>query len=273
MTVEAKPAPAGGGTARRTLTALVGIPLFLVPLYLGEWVWTILLVIIALLGAGEWIALTRRAGLVPAPAVVFPGTVLIYSSAVFRPDLLAGAVALLAMTALLAQLRPAGRHQAPANAGVTALGPLYLSLFAALDLLRRIPDSGLAWTILVVISVWVADSAAYFGGRTFGRNLLAPVVSPKKTWEGAISGEAGGIAGALVAALIFHLPLGAAAAVGALSATVGLIGDLSKSAIKRAVGVKDSGTILPGHGGVIDRFDAMLFVAPVAYALLVWVLR
>jgi len=272
MTVEAKPAPAGGGTARRTLTAIVGIPLFLVPLYLGEWVWTVLLVIIALLGAWEWIALTRTAGLVPAPAVVFPGTVLIYGSAVFRPDLLAGAAALLAMTALLAQLRPAGRAQAPANAGVTVLGPLYVSFFAALDLLRRLPD-GLAWTILVVASVWVADSAAYFGGRTFGRHLLAPVVSPKKTWEGAVSGEIGGIAAALVVAAIAGLPLGPAAAVGTLAGTVGLIGDLSESALKRAARLKDSGTILPGHGGVLDRFDAMLFVAPVAYALLAWLLR
>ncbi len=99
MTVEARPAPAGGSTARRTLTAIVGIPLFLVPLYLGEWVWTSLLVIIALLGASEWIALTRKAGLAPAPAVIFPGTVLIYGSAVFRPDLLAASVALLVMTA------------------------------------------------------------------------------------------------------------------------------------------------------------------------------
>ncbi len=273
MTVEARPAPAGGSTARRTLTAIVGIPLFLVPLYLGEWVWTSLLVIIALLGASEWIALTRKAGLAPAPAVIFPGTVLIYGSAVFRPDLLAASVALLVMTALIAQLRPAGRPQAAANAGVTALGPLYLSFFAALDLLRRMPEGGREWTILVVISVWVADSAAYFGGRSFGRKLLAPVVSPKKTWEGAISGEAGGIIGALLVARIFGLPLPPAAAVGALAATVGLLGDLSKSVIKRAVGVKDSGTLLPGHGGVIDRFDALLYVAPVAYALLLWLLR
>ncbi len=272
MTVEARLAPAGGGTARRTLTAIVGIPLFLVPLYLGGWVWTALLVIIALLGAWEWIALTRTAGLVPVPAVIFPGTLLVYGSAVFRPDLMVGAAALLAMTALLAQLWPAGRAQVPANAGVTVLGPLYVSFFAALDLLRRLPD-GRAWTILVVASVWVADSAAYFGGRTFGRHLLAPVVSPKKTWEGAVSGEIGGIAAALVVAALAGLPLGPAAAVGALAGTVGLIGDLSESALKRAARLKDSGTLLPGHGGVLDRFDAMLFVAPVAYALLVRVLR
>lgn len=272
MSGEARPAPVGGVISRRTRTAIVGIPVFLVPLYVGGSVWSLLLGIIALLGAWEWIALTRAAGLVPAPAVVFPATVLIYGSAVYRPDLMAGAATLLVMTALLAQLWPAGRPQAPANAGVTVLGPLYVSLFAALDLIRRLPD-GLVWTVLVVASVWVADSAAYFGGRTFGRRALAPVISPKKTWEGAWSGEIGGIVAALAVAAIAPLPWGPAAAVGALAGSVGLIGDLSESALKRAARVKDSGTLLPGHGGVLDRFDAMLFVAPVAYALLVRWLR
>lgn len=271
MMVEVRPVAAGGST-RRALTAAIGIPLVLLPLFLGGWVWTALLAALALLGAREWIGLARASGLTPTVPVVLGGTLLLYGCAVFRPHLLPGAGAVLVGAALAAQLSPAGRRQAAANAGVTLLGPLYVSSFAALDLLRRLPG-GLAWTLLVVVSVWAADSAAYFGGRALGRHLLAPAVSPAKTWEGAASGELGGVVAALAAAALAALPLAAAAAVGALAGSVGLLGDLAESALKRAAGVKDSGALLPGHGGVLDRFDAMLFVAPVAYVLLVSVLR
>ncbi|MDQ7849553.1 MAG: phosphatidate cytidylyltransferase [Armatimonadota bacterium] len=271
MMVEVRPV-AAGGTARRALTVALGIPLVLLPLYLGGWAWTALLVALALLGAREWIGLARASGLAPAASLVLGGTLLLYGCAVFRPQLLSGAGAGLAGAALAAQILPAGRPQAAANAGITLLGPVYLSLFAALDLLRRLPG-GLAWTLLVVVSVWVADSAAYFGGRALGRHPLAPAISPAKTWEGAASGELGGVAAALVTAALAGLPLITAAAVGALAGTVGLLGDLAESALKRAAGLKDSGALLPGHGGVLDRFDAMLFVAPVVYALLVSVLR
>ncbi len=269
MRVEAKPVPTAGSTFRRTLTALIAIPVFLLPLWWGGRIWSLLLALIALLGAWEWMALVRTAGLAPSAAVVYGGTALILAAVMFWPDQITAAAVILVLAALAAQLWPVGRALAPANAGVTVLGPLYVALFAALDLLRRFPD-GLGWTFLVVVSVWVADSAAYFGGRRFGRRALAPPISPKKTWEGAWSGEAGGILAALVVAAIAGLPLLPAALVGALPGTVGLVGDLSESALKRAAGVKDSGTLLPGHGGVLDRFDAMLFVAPVAYLLLVW---
>lgn len=267
MTVEAS-VRRGTVTARRTLTAVVAIPPFLGALYLGGPFWTGLLLTATLGGAWEWRALGRAAGLSPASAVILAGAVLIYSAAVYRPAALAGAAAALVLAALLAQLSPAARPQALANAGVTVLGPLYVSLFAALDLLRRLPADGLAWTALVVVSVWVADSAAYFGGRAFGRRLLAPAISPKKTWEGAVSGEIGGIGAASLLAAVFGLPVLPAAAVGALAGTVGLAGDLAESALKRAAGVKDSGGLLPGHGGILDRFDALLFVAPAAYFLI-----
>jgi len=258
---------AASPTRRRTLTALVAIPPFLAALYWdGGW-WSGLLLAAALLAAWEWIGLARMVGLVPAAPVILLGTALIYGAAVYRSDLLLGAVGLLALGALAAQLWAPARAQAIANAGVTLLGPLYAALFAALDLLRRLPGDGLPWTLLVVLSVWAADSAAYFGGRSFGRRLLTPI-SPTKTWEGAWSGLLGGIGAALVVAAILRLPLGLAAGIGALGGSVGLIGDLAESALKRAAGAKDSGGILPGHGGVLDRFDALLFVAPVAYALL-----
>jgi len=256
----------GSPLLRRTVTALVAVPLFLAALYWDGWWWSGLLLLAALLAAGEWIGLTRRAGFVPAAPVILPGTVLVYGAAVYRQDLLPGVVALVSLGALAAQLWGPARPHAIANAGVTLLGPLYVSLFAALDLLRRLSD-GLPWTFLVVVAVWVADSAAYFAGRSFGRRLLTPI-SPKKTWEGVWSGVLGGIVGAVSVAAILRLPLGLAAGIGALAGSLGLIGDLSESALKRAAGVKDTGGLLPGHGGLLDRFDALLFVAPAAYAVL-----
>ncbi len=264
---EVRAAPAANPTTRRTLTAIIAIPPFLAALYWdGPW-WSGLVLLLALLGAWEWIALTRTAGYVPAPVVVLPATVALYGAVVFRPGALLAVLGLVLLAALAAQLWAPARTQAIGNAGVTVLGPLYVTLFAALDLLRRLPD-GWQWTVVVVGSVWVADSAAYFGGRSLGRRPLAPAISPKKTWEGVWSGALGGLAAGVLLGVLLGLPLGPAAAIGALGASVGLIGDLAESALKRAAGVKDSGTLLPGHGGVLDRFDATLFVAPVAYVLL-----
>ena len=123
--------------------------------------------------------------------------------------------------------------------------------------------------LAVLVLVWVADSAAYFVGRAWGRHKLAPAISPGKTWEGA----AGGVAGALVYAIICKrlfddvgwAPYLAAAA---LLAVLGIVGDLFESAAKRRAGVKDSGALLPGHGGILDRIDSATAVLPLAALLL-----
>lgn len=257
--------------ARRVLTIAVGLPLFLVLLWRGGLPWTVLLGLLALGGAWEWVQMSRAAGTLPAPAVVLGGTALLFAAAARRPDLLGPAVAALTMAALLAQLLPAYRPLALANAGATVLGAGYAALFVTLDLLRA-PASGAAYTLLLVVAVWASDSAAMLGGRSFGRRKLAPAISPKKTWEGAVSGLAGAVAGALAVAWPLDLPLGVAAAAGVVVAVAGLLGDLAESALKRSAGVKDTGALLPGHGGILDRFDAMLFAAPAVYVLLRWVI-
>jgi phosphatidate cytidylyltransferase len=106
-----------------------------------------------------------------------------------------------------------------------------------------------------------SDTAGYFVGRRFGRRKLAPIVSPKKTVEGAFGGLAGGVIGGVIAhfTILPVLPLLNAVALGVVATALGQLGDLCESLIKRSVGVKDSGTILPGHGGILDRSDAMLF--------------
>jgi phosphatidate cytidylyltransferase len=126
-----------------------------------------------------------------------------------------------------------------------------------------------AWIILLFAIIWVGDSAAYYGGRALGKHLLAPQVSPKKTVEGAVAGLAGSVvAGLIGGVLVLHEPWARIAAISALTAVAGQIGDLAESVLKRSAGVKDSSSILPGHGGILDRLDSMLFAAPIFYWLL-----
>ena len=122
--------------------------------------------------------------------------------------------------------------------------------------------------ILAMVAVYVGDIFALYGGRALGRHKLAPVISPKKTWEGAIAGLVGSVAGALLAPAFFWraLPVHHAIALGLLLGVVGIAGDLAESLLKRAAEVKDSGSLLPGHGGILDRIDSLLFAAPVVYS-------
>jgi phosphatidate cytidylyltransferase len=176
----------------------------------------------------------------------------------------------IAVTALAVgrDLRVAG-----ADAAVALFGVWYIAwLLGHLVLLRGFPQG--PWLVLFVLWVtWLADAAAYYGGRTWGRTALAPSVSPKKTVAGAVAGVAGGAiaAGAAAAWFVDMLSWGEAAALGGMAAAVGIVGDLFESLIKRGAGVKDSGGLIPSHGGVLDKIDGLLFTAPVIYYYLVWV--
>jgi phosphatidate cytidylyltransferase len=126
--------------------------------------------------------------------------------------------------------------------------------------------------MLLFLSVWPGDSLAYFAGRAFGKHKLAARVSPKKTWEGAAGGLVGSIAGTFIAQALFMPDLSALACVviGAGAAIVEQIGDLCESLFKRSFGVKDSGALLPGHGGMLDRVDGLLFAGVWVYVALRW---
>jgi len=178
------------------------------------------------------------------------------------------AAALLALASLLWQ---GGDFEARlSTSAATLLGSVYLGglggAMAGLALLAPVGDG--PWRVVLLMAViMVADSAAYFAGRAFGRRKMAPSISPAKTWEGAAAGLMGGVLGALaVRALGLHrLPALDAAVLGALVAAVGMAGDLAESLLKRWAGVKDSGTLFPGHGGMLDRLDSLLFGAPILY--------
>jgi phosphatidate cytidylyltransferase len=154
--------------------------------------------------------------------------------------------------------------RAPVRIGLAVLGAAWPGLLlSALVPLRQLPD-GTGWLVLTLTVTWANDTGGYFAGRAFGRYKLFPRISPKKTWEGFAGGMAGSIGGAVVVKLLFipALSVPAAAAIGAGAGLLGPLGDLSESMLKRAFGAKDSGRLLPGHGGMLDRIDALFFNAP-----------
>ena len=156
--------------------------------------------------------------------------------------------------------------------GLLSLGVGYAGgLIVFLALLRDWPDHGLALTLSALFCTWGADTGAYFCGRAFGKRKLAPMVSPNKTIEGAVGGV---IAAVLVAFLIWQaftltIPLIWMLIIGVVAGVLGVLGDLCASLLKRATDTKDSSQLIPGHGGVLDRFDGVMFVAPSVYCLLV----
>jgi phosphatidate cytidylyltransferase len=151
-------------------------------------------------------------------------------------------------------------------AGILYLGWL-LSHFVAL----RGLDDGQNWVFLALFATFASDTTAYFVGRAWGRHKLAPTISPGKTWEGTIAG----FLGAIIVSLLFTLPLplgyGQAILIGFLISLFGQIGDLTESLFKRKMGVKDSGRLLPGHGGFLDRIDSVVFAGVVVYYYVIWV--
>lgn len=156
---------------------------------------------------------------------------------------------------------------AASEAALLFFGFMYIPYLLGYLVLLRSHPHGAKWILLIMFIVMSCDSAAYFIGSRFGKRKLYPEVSPKKSVEGSLGGLAGSLLGALLAKLLFfaEISVGDALLAALLIGTLGQIGDLFESLLKRSCGVKDSGTIFPGHGGVLDRLDSILFAAPAAY--------
>lgn len=252
------------------MTALIGGAVFLAAAWAGGVWWVAITVILALLAAVEYAGLHPQVAgaqkAVPTGAVL---AVLLAAAGFWTEQvlLILGAVVLLASVGpwIVRGMDP-HRWRQPAML-ILIQGIAYVGV--PLGVLARWRLQGTFDEILwLFVIVWACDIAAYFVGLLFGRHKMAPKVSPGKSWEGAIAGlGVGGIAG-LLAGPIFGLGVPGAIALGAITSIAGQIGDLFESALKRRAGVKDSGGLLPGHGGVLDRFDAVLFAAPVAYLVL-----
>ncbi len=149
------------------------------------------------------------------------------------------------------------------EAGVIGFGPAGLEI-------ERAPDLGRSWLLFAILVVFAADTGAYLVGRAVGSRPMAPNISPNKTWEGSIGGFASAVAAALVLGLVFDLgiPAWQQAVIGGVVGVVAQWGDLMESKLKRIADVKDAGSIIPGHGGSLDRLDSMLFALPAVYYLL-----
>lgn len=211
------------------------------------------------IGAAAWIGILGAAMLPLVPALLGGST----GGALFA---IAAATSMLTWTV---QLFGASRAIAPERAGHILAGLFFSSVgLVALSALR-VGNAGGAWTAVVLAACWANDTAAYFVGSAFGRHKLWPLVSPHKTWEGLVAGLVGGVM--VLLALRPWLPhyfgVEACVALGTLAGLLGPLGDLCKSMLKRAYHVKDAGHLLPGHGGMLDRIDAVLFVAPVLWAV------
>ena len=160
-------------------------------------------------------------------------------------------------------------QQASPRIAATITGIVYagfLTMFLATTRREFGPDA----VILILLVAWIGDTGGYFAGRFLGKTKLYPAVSPKKTWAGSIGGAAGSIAAVAIMKLLRMKGLGwfDVVAIGLVGAVLGQLGDLAESLIKRSAGVKDSGSLLPGHGGLLDRIDAVLFIGPFVYAYL-----
>lgn len=134
--------------------------------------------------------------------------------------------------------------------------------------------NGLIWLVLVLVCTWSSDTLAYLVGRRWGKRRMAPELSPGKTLEGAVGGVLGSTIAAWVVVMSYSpLPLWPVLSLGFITGLAAQIGDLVESAIKRLAGIKDAGNLIPGHGGVLDRFDSMLFTAPLVYYYVVLILH
>jgi phosphatidate cytidylyltransferase len=272
MSQEPKPGPSN--LMQRLLTAAVLIPILCVSMFVEPTAWSILFfsVLAVLFAADEYLrmglgaddrALGLRAVYGLAGAGVMIGNFVLGTQAAMAPTMFAAAM--LVATAVLVRkhhLAKAGHHLAYALAGLA-----YVPMLACVwPLLKK--ELGPEWLFLALALAFGSDTLAYFGGRAFGKHKLYEAVSPKKTIEGSIGGLVGGVA-AMVGMghywLTPEIPISHCVALGLIGSALGQIGDLVESMIKRTFNVKDSGQLLPGHGGMLDRVDGLLFVAPLVY--------
>ena len=268
----------------RVAFSAVAIPAAVVAAYLGGWVLAALLAVIGVLATREVYDLAAATGIEPlrrtglAAAAALPlATYWAKGSEIHfaEPAIYLGALWLLVVVAVAAWRRgPGGRPLAAV--AVTVFAVLYAPGLLCFAIVLRHPsgvglDSSLGTALLFfpLALTWIGDTAAMAGGKLLGGPRLAPVLSPRKTWAGAVSGLAGTLLSAwaysrwILDPLGRPLPLVAALLAGAAISVTGQVGDLAESLLKREVGVKDSSTLIPGHGGMLDRVDSLLFVLPV----------
>ncbi len=250
----------------RSLSAIALLVPVAVLLWLGDIPWLAGIVIVAGLGVSELVTALRRDS---QPLTIVGGFLAIALPCAAYLDASLAAllpVIVLAIMAslVLAMLRPI-HDSALASWALSLAAMLYITLLLSFFVALRQRDQGLSWILLAFFCTWACDSAAYLVGGAIGKHAFAPLISPKKTWEGTVGGVVAGTLTGLLATPLLGLPPALGLLLGCAIAIVAVLGDLAESFIKRQLGIKDFGTLIPGHGGVLDRVDSLLFAAPLVY--------
>jgi phosphatidate cytidylyltransferase len=257
--------------AQRVIVSVITIPLILAACYFGGLFFLLFVLAISLFSYYEFYMLVKKknmhAQLITGMAGV---TVFIINQYRFFIDVYSFLVLIVFLVTLIELFR--NRGSAIFNIGATLLGIFYVGLLLSAMIGLREFYSGMETLytrggliiISVFASIWICDSAAYYIGTPFGKHKLFPRVSPKKSWEGAFSGFIFAVLAFIAAKFIIldFLSLSSAIAIGIIVGIVGQLGDLIESLLKRDAGVKDSSNLIPGHGGILDRFDSIIYSAP-----------
>lgn len=260
---------------KRALSALVFVPVLFAAIWFDEPWLSLLIGMVALLGALEFYRIVSQAGWQPLTLLGSLWAVLFILNAHSEnprttPLLLASGAGISLVWLLF---RPNGRRFL-GNWLWTLGGAIYVGWMLSRFVPLRGLEEGRDWVFLVIFAIFAADTSAYFVGRALGRHPLVPAISPGKTWEGTMAGLLGGLGATFALTFILGLPLGwgQAAILGALIVIFALAGDLAESALKRRAGVKDSGWLIPGHGGVLDRIDSIVLSVVIVYYYVTWVI-
>ncbi len=269
----------------RLLTAAIALPILIASIILPWWVretvWIFVVIAVLALAAGlfEFFTLTKKLELKADASVAFLGAAAFVVAFIFdapakAPDLLLLTVALFVIGVLISQTFRFQKDFSKmlAGVGVTLLGVFYVVFLGGFLIATRIGFEnvpGLSTNLLLffLVVLFGSDSGAYFAGRAFGKHKLAPAISPGKTIEGLIGGIVAAAGFAALCTFVFfpELPYNFSIPLAIVMAVVGVLGDLAESAMKRGSGAKDAANILPGHGGLLDRLDSLLFNAPILY--------
>ena len=247
---------------KRLLTALVGVPAtVLLTLYTPQWLFAFLIAAVGAACLEELLVLgASRLGTRPGRWVLLLGAAVTFSFA-YGPWWVLGAMTAAILISAAVTTFSVSLDEALPKSALAIMGVVYCSFLPGFLVLMR-PQM----VIVLLGVVWIGDAAAFYGGRLMGRQLLARTISPRKTVVGAFAGLIGSvIAGVVLGTWLTAESSGLLLAASLVAACAGQLGDLAESALKRSAGVKDSSALLPGHGGMLDRLDSLLFAAPVYY--------
>ncbi len=263
---------------KRIATALIGIPVSAWIIHYGQWVLVCTVGILAFIAWQEFSAMLKKKQIFTWRSIGFLGILGLIGCAWLGNSQEMVFLSLLFTLIILMKPVFSGRTDAVNDVAFSILGIFYIGLAFSHLLLLRFTDSSLiiptffglmpmgeVYLWLAFIGTWASDTFAYFIGSFLGKHKLCPAISPGKTIEGGIGGLLGSVGVVLAIGMTLHMPIQHGLALGILIGVAAPAGDLVESALKRFTGVKDSGNILPGHGGVLDRFDSILFTVPVVY--------